>query len=146
ERAQSRRPFPALVAVEWTGMTVAALALGPQTNTRHLVLGLVPTALAAVLLLSANDVGQFARSRRAAAAVVLLLILIGLNFPPKIEESTSLTAVATAWLKSGGPCWCLVLAYAVLLPASLRKIAAILEIPGPARPIQSDSLIVDASC
>jgi hypothetical protein len=123
---QANPPYCALTAIEWTGMAVAAIAFSPQTNTRHLVLALVPAALAAVLIVeppAPETTHGAARRGRAAVAIALLLILLGLSLPPKTEHPPIFMTMTRAWFRWGGPCWSLVAAFCLTLPAALREAA-----------------------
>jgi hypothetical protein len=68
--AHSSSQNRALTGIEWTLMIAATLAFSPQTNARHLVLGvLVNTAIVALLLISGNT-----RHRRLLLAALLIIL------------------------------------------------------------------------
>ena len=75
ESRQSFHPFRQLVALEWPGLVAAALVFSPDTNTRHLVMGVLANVLGAVLLLSLPI--RFSRM----ALVGLLIIFITYTMP-----------------------------------------------------------------
>jgi hypothetical protein len=71
--AQAFWPHSALTGIEWTMMVAAALSFSPQTNARHLVLGvLVNTPIGALLLISGNN-----RTRGLLLAALAIILFSG---------------------------------------------------------------------
>ena len=106
---QVRPPYRAMAGVEWACLTAAALAFSPQTNSRHLVLVLMPDAMAAALLLHGlSPAARKARSDWVILAAGTAILLAGLTLPPGHRHGKTFSA-ATSWLAAGGPCWCLLL-------------------------------------
>ena len=73
---QSLHPFRQLVALEWPGLVTAALVFSPDTNTRHLVMGVLVNALGAVLLLSLPP----RRSRKTLLGLLIIFVTYTMPF------------------------------------------------------------------
>ena len=110
----------AVAAVEWPVLLAVLLAFSPQTNTRHLFDGLLLTTAAAVLLVAPAP--GVSRWPLAAGCVALVL---GFSLPPGHRTVEGYWSPTIAWLRLGGPCWCLLLATAGLLWTGLGQATAI---------------------
>ncbi len=110
---QRAAPYRGLIVVEWSGIMVVTLIFSPNTNTRHLVLALIPGMLLATLFCSARrDI------RRTPLIIAGFLCFLGF-------EAFSRAASAKLmlwWFSIAGPAWCLLLAFAIALPAALRAV------------------------
>jgi hypothetical protein len=113
---QAQGPWPALVALEWSGLIAAALIFSPQTNVRHLALVVFVTVPAAVLLLPARrQIG-----RQTWSALILATILMWLGFTmPQVSAHPRFTDPREQWFAIGGPCWCLLVLFLTVLSAGL---------------------------
>ncbi len=103
-KQQREQPYRAMVGIEYACLVAAALAFSPQTNSRHLVLVLLPDAMAAALLLHARP--ALRRGAWLLLCAGTLVLLAGLTLPPGNRHGKVFSA-STTWLAAGGPCWCL---------------------------------------
>lgn len=120
---QRTGPYAMLIAAEWSGLITGALGFSPQTNTRHLVLLVMPAAFGATLLWTSSR-----RSTRRIVAIWLILLAAGTSLPPggkRYGESIHW------WRGIAGPCWTAVAFYFVTLWGALR------ELPASERPVKS---------
>lgn len=90
----ARPAGPALVYLEWTGLLVAVLVFGPQTNARHMVLMIPLATLAGVLMLVPRP--GIGRLPVLASTVFLVLAFI---LPPGTGDDNS---AVHAWRWIGG--------------------------------------------
>jgi hypothetical protein len=103
--AQQRdQPYRAMAGIEYACLVAAALVFSPQTNSRHLVLVLLPDAMAAAMLLHARPALRRGPWLKLCAGT--LILLAGLTLPPGNRHGRVFSS-STAWLAAGGPCWCL---------------------------------------
>jgi len=119
---QGEPPFRAMVGIEYACLVAAALAFSPQTNSRHLVLVLLPDAMAAAMLLHARPA-----LRRAAWLLLCagtLFLLAGLTLPPGNRHGKVFSA-STTWLAAGGPCWCLLVMTLTLMNSGTASRSAV---------------------
>lgn len=117
--AESRSPRKGLVAIEWVGLVVAALAFSPQTTTRHMELLFVAHALAGVLLF----VPRLGVPRWPVVLGVVLMVL-ALNLPPGHEPFRSMV---NAWRAVGGPGWVSLVMFLLILWTGLRYTRAVAQ-------------------
>jgi hypothetical protein len=101
---QRQQPYCAMVGIEYACLVAAALAFSPQTDSRHLVLILIPDAMAAAMLLHARP--ALRRGTWLTLCAGMLVLLAGLTLPPGNRHGRVFSA-STTWLAAGGPCWCL---------------------------------------
>ena len=144
-QAQSASPYRSMVALEWGALMALALAFGPQTNPRHLVLLLMVFALLAALLCAsstasltasltashtasltpastASSKGAGTRTWRASrwlALAALVVMMAGLSLPPGTPE---FAAQLAWWRKVGGPGWSLVVMLPLLFAAGFTRL------------------------
>ncbi|HET6246197.1 MAG TPA: glycosyltransferase family 87 protein [Tepidisphaeraceae bacterium] len=102
---QNRPRFTKLLALEWGALVTFAVAFSPNTQNRNLVLAIIP-ATYAVALLCAPIAGR----RRAIVAGAAIVLAIGLTLPVAFMGKP----FTVSWLATGGPCWCLLIAFVVL--------------------------------
>jgi hypothetical protein len=96
-----------VVAMEWAGLVVASLAFGPQTNSRHLAMIMLPCVVGvAIVMLPRLRVPGWP------LMIGLAVMLAGLTLPPGGE---SRRWMVDAWQSGGGPMWCLVFMLFTLL-------------------------------
>ena len=107
------------VVLEWAALLTLAMALSPQTTTRHMVL-LLPVNLlvAAALLLPRPGI------KTRALLVVSVLLLIGMTFPPA-------KLGLQAWRNIGGVSWLSVAVLWLVIPTTMGFRAGL---SSPARP------------
>ena len=116
-----------MLALEWSGLIVAALAFSPQTNSPHLVqLVLVALAIAAAILALAPT-HPFKLKIAIASALILLA---SLTLPPSSESTRSLVNLSR---QIGWPAWTMLASYLLLLAAAVpRQPTAPTHYPPPA--------------
>jgi hypothetical protein len=102
-----------VVACEWVGLMVAWLAFGPEVSRRHMFV-LVLLHLVALGLLRSPA----AAVHRKLLVVGLLVSQISLRMP--LGHSLWFQNAADAWTGIGGPSWCLLCFYAILLWTGLE--------------------------
>lgn len=100
-------PSRGLVALEWAGLVVAALAFSPQTTSRHLFLLVVPVMLGSILLVERRE-----GVKRSALLIATVVLTLGLVLPPGQEERSN---TADAWRRIGGAMWCVIAYWFVVL-------------------------------
>ncbi len=110
----------ALTAVEWPVLVAVLLAFSPQTNTRHLFDAVLLTTAAATLLLF-----PAAGVRRGPLLVGTAILALGFSLPPGSRTVQGYWSPTTAWLRAGGPCWCLLVAAGSLLWTGLAQARAV---------------------
>lgn len=108
----------ALMLVEWCGLIVALLALGPQTTKRHMVLALPFFALVAGLLVMFR---RIARGDRVWLLAAMLVYTLGAFLPPR---SGVFEAAAEAWRSVAGRSWCLLVLYFAAMAVVVRAFPA----------------------
>lgn len=106
---------------EWTGVIMMILAFSPQTNPRHLV-----QLLPGLMLMAAVVAWGTAKPRLAAIAAIALTVG-GMSLPPAYGE---MRAWVPVWHRLGGPSWCMIAGWMLLLWAVLRDAST--------RPVASD--------
>ncbi len=107
-----------MLALEWSGLIVAALAFSPQTNSPHLVqLVLVALAIAAALVALA-PANPFHFKLAIASALVLLA---SLTLPPSGESTRALVDFSR---RIGWPAWTMLASYLLLLAAAVPQLVA----------------------
>ncbi len=111
---------PAVTAAEWPVLVAVLLAFSPQTNTRHLFDATLLTTAAAVLLLA-----PAAGVRRWPVAAGCAVLVLGFTLPPGSRTVQGFWSPTVAWLRVGGPCWCLLVAAAGLLWTGLAQARAV---------------------
>ncbi len=109
----------AVTGVEWPVLVAVLLAFSPQTNTRHLFDATLLTTAAAVLVLA-----PAAGVRRWPAAVGVIVLALGFTLPPGRRTVQGFWSPTVAWLRMGGPCWCLLVAAGGLLWTGLGRAVA----------------------
>ncbi len=120
------RGDPSVLAVEWPVLVAVLLAFSPQTNTRHLFDATLLTTAAAVLLLA-----PAAGVRRWPVAAGCVVLVLGFTLPPGSRTVQGFWSPTVAWLRMGGPCWCLLVAAAGLLWTGLAQARAVGGRPSP---------------
>src|SRR6185437_232084 len=95
--AQRSMPYRALFAIEWCGMIGAILALGPNTQDRHLLLMAFPATLAISLVYVA---GSRIPVRTLIAGITILIVGVMLPFDILGRSFTIM------WRSTGAPGWC----------------------------------------
>lgn len=110
---ESQPPLRGVVAVEWSGLVIAAMAFSPQTEARHMSLMLIPHLLGALLALSLPP----GKDRRRVIAA-LVLMQAALLLPP---GGRAMDEWVIAWRALGGAGWCSLAMFLMLLGASLRS-------------------------
>ena len=108
---QETQPFKGLVAMEWAGLIVVALAFSPDTNTRHLVLTVLVNLLAAVIVLTPRP-----GVSRTPAVIGALLIFFAYMMPFGTQNS----APHFFYFHYGVPCWGLLVGYLLILRTGLQ--------------------------
>jgi Glycosyltransferase family 87 len=112
--AESRQPLLAVVAIEWAGLVVVALAFGPQTNSPHLSVLLLPCIVAVAV------VGLPDRGRPATPLILgLIFLAAGLCLPPGGSHFGALIGV---WRMVAGPSWCALVMYSTMLLVGLPRV------------------------
>jgi hypothetical protein len=111
--AEALQPLLGVVAIEWAGLVVVALAFGPQTNSPHLSLLLLP-CIVAIAVLGVPD------HHRANMPLILGLVLLaaGLDLPP---GGTGFDSLVMNWRSVAGPSWCALAMYLTLLLVGLPR-------------------------
>jgi hypothetical protein len=102
-----------VIACEWVGLMVAWLAFGPEVSRRHMFV-LVLLHLVALGLLSSTAAGM----HRKLLVAGLLVWQIGMRVP--LGHSLWFQNAANAWTAMGGPSWCLLCFYSILLWTGLE--------------------------
>jgi peptidoglycan/LPS O-acetylase OafA/YrhL len=115
---QETQPFKGLVAMEWAGLIVVALAFSPDTNTRHLVLTLLLNLLAAVIVLTPRP-----RINRTPAVIGVLVIFFSYMMPFGTQNS----APHLLYFRYAIPCWGLLIGYLLILHTGLHSLASQME-------------------
>lgn len=110
---QERQPFKALIAMEWAGLIVVALAFSPDTNVRHLVLTVIVNALAATLLLAPRAVSR--------KPVVIAVVLIFIAYIMPLGQKAG--PLHWFYFNCSIPGWSLLIGYLLILWASLEYVA-----------------------
>ena len=110
---QREQPFRGLVAAEWAGLVTIALVFSPDTNTRHLVLAVLVSALAAAVLMTKR-----AGISRAPALIAVIVIFLGFIMPFGAKG----TAMHHFYFRYGIPCWGLLIGYLLILWTGLRQL------------------------
>ena len=110
--AESRDILPGVVALEWAGLIVFALAFSPQTGSPHLSILLLPClAAAGVLLMPRQQISGLP------LIAGLLIMFAGLVLPYGHDN-------AARWHHIAGPIWCILTMYLTLLWTGLRRLKA----------------------
>ena len=112
----------AVAAVEWPVLVAVLLAFSPQTNTRHLFDATLLTTGAAVLLLA-----PAAGVRRGPLVVGVTVLVLGFTLPPGRRTVQGFWSPTVAWLRVGGPCWCLLVAAGALLWTGLAQVRRLIR-------------------
>jgi hypothetical protein len=115
-----RPASPAVTAAEWPVLLAVLLAFSPQTNTRHLYDALLLTSAAAVLILAPTP-----GVNRWPAVIGMAVLALGFTLPPGHRTVQGFWSPTVAWLRLGGPCWCLLAAAATVLWTALGQARAI---------------------
>jgi hypothetical protein len=107
---------PGVVALEWAGLIVIALAFSPQTNSPHLSMLLLPCFVAVGILLMPR------RQISGLPLIMGLLIMVaGLVLPP---GGMGFNKAMILWHNLRGPMWCVLIMYLTLLWVGLRTLKA----------------------
>jgi hypothetical protein len=135
-----------LLAVEWAGLVIGMLAFSPQTNSRHIAMGLIATTimLGAAVTLWRGVGGRDGRRIMPASAATLgiLIAWLGLVLPLGV---TSDPATVVAWHRLGGPAWCLVAGWLMVLWAVLEAEWVVPALTGEARELPGKPRMADFS-
>ncbi len=115
-----------VVAVEWIGLMVAWLAFGPEVARRHMFVLLLLHA--AVLLLLVDRQARFAKK---GLFIGLLVWQLGLRLPP--SGMPLFQKIGDVWNGIGGPSWCLLLLYGLLIRTVLAGTRVPASEPNPAQ-------------
>jgi len=108
---ERQQPMVALVAFEWAGLITACMVFSPQSTGRHMALMTLVSCLAAILLLFPAP----EQSRRP-VIMALLVFIAGLSLPP---GARAFHPLVNAWRFVGGPAWCALSFYLVVLDRGL---------------------------
>jgi hypothetical protein len=108
-------PYQGLVALEWAGIVAVALAFSPNTQDRHLVLAVIPSAMAVMLLLV-----QQPGVKRARAGWGIALMVVALFLPLSVMSRS----MSISWRAAALPTWFLLASYMVLAGAALSDLAS----------------------
>lgn len=105
---------PGVVALEWAGLIVIALAFSPQTNSPHLSMLLLPClAAAGVLFMPQGQISGLP------LIIGLLIMIAGLALPP---GGAGFAKAVIIWNRISGEMWCILLMYLTLLWTGLRRL------------------------
>jgi Glycosyltransferase family 87 len=113
---QVKQPWKGMIGLEYAALLAASLCFSPQTNTKHLFLGLLITIPAAVLLLGAQrGVPSYV------VGVGVAIMLAAFSLPPgnRFSEAHHLSLL---WIGVGGPCWGLLIALFTLLSVGMMHV------------------------
>jgi len=112
--AERREPAPGIVAIEWAGLMILALAFSPQTNSRHFVILLLP-GMVAVALLSVH------KHRASAWPLIIgcVVLVAGMSLPPGGQASE---AAVDRWRSVSGSTWCMLFWYLTILWTGLGRV------------------------
>ena len=105
-----------LVALEWSGLIVLALAFSPQTNTRHLVQLILPAMAIGAAFLAPADGFSPVRGR-VLAVLAGAMLLAGLVIPPSYSDATR--QLAREFNNNGWPSWMTLGSFVLLLVAAV---------------------------
>ncbi len=97
--AEGRGTMRAVVAFEWTGLVIASLAFGPQTNSRHLTMLLLPIVTAVAVVMAPGR-----RSGAWPLVAGLALLWAGMTLPFSTGSEGTRDAI-DVWRVYAGPCW-----------------------------------------
>jgi hypothetical protein len=110
---QAAPPFRGVFSIEWIGMLLLTLIFSPFTNTRHLYMLLDVNIAAATLILGSRGL-----VRRTPLVIATIIMALGITFPPgSVRE---FEAADQFWRRVGGPGWCMLGMFAVLLWTNVR--------------------------
>jgi Glycosyltransferase family 87 len=110
--AQSSPPFRGLLSIEWMGMLLLTLVFSPFTNARHLYMLMDVNIAAGALLLASRGVVP-----RGPLVVGAMIMAAGITLPPGGE---TFRAAEEGWRAVGGPAWCMLIMYIVLIWTNIR--------------------------
>jgi hypothetical protein len=110
---QAGPPFRGIFSIEWIGMLLLILIFSPFTNTRHLYMLLDVNIAAATLIL--GSAGLVSRTPLWMAAIIMAL---GITFPP--GGVAMFAAADEFWRRVGGPGWCMLGMFCVLIWTNTR--------------------------
>lgn len=113
---ERQQPLAALVAFEWAGLITACMVFSPQSTGRHMALMTLVSCLAAMLLFFPVN----SQTRRP-VMIALLIFIAGLTLPPGAKPFYPLV---NAWRFVGGPAWCALAFYLVVLDRGLAWLRA----------------------
>jgi hypothetical protein len=115
---EERAETDAIIAVEWSLLIVVLLALGPQTNSPHLSMLLLPAMAAAAWVMEPGRPGK------RAVLIASVILWLGLIFPPTMRGTEHLKGL---WRGVSGAAWCML----PLIPALLYSVLRHRETPEP---------------
>jgi hypothetical protein len=107
-------PFPAALQLDWAAVLVLALALGPQTNPRHVTLLLMVYAPLAAMVCRPAEPG----THRGLAWAALAILTFGFV---AASEVNPLAGAAVWWNRVGGQSWCMLASVPLLYLARLHR-------------------------
>jgi len=108
---ERQQPLAVLVAFEWGGLITACMVFSPQSTGRHMALMTFVSCLAAMLLFfPVNGL------TRRPVVIALLVFIAGLTLPPGAKP---FYPMVNAWRFVGGPAWCALAFYLVVLDRGL---------------------------
>jgi hypothetical protein len=110
---QAAAPFRGILSVEWIGMLLITLIFSPFTNSRHLYMLLDVNIAAGALLLGSKGL-----VRRTPLAVATACMALGISLPPggiRVFEHAD-----QFWRHIGGPAWCMLGLFVVLIRTNVR--------------------------
>ncbi len=120
-RSEQRGSARAMTAMEWSGLVVASLAFGPQTNSRHLTMLLLPIVMAVGIVLA-----PALRARRWPLVLGLVVLWAGITLP---FGSDSARDAIDQWRVYAGPSWCMILMLLTLLWVGLEDARESIKAP-----------------
>jgi len=115
-KSQGKEAEGMLTSIECVGLMVAWLAFGPEVSRRHMVVLMLLNLLCVAMIAAAGSGTNGLKLK-----LGLLFLQLGMRFPP-----SSLSAANHFWNGVGGPSWCLLAVYLLLVArgaAACREMA-----------------------